>query len=891
MGLVMTIFLSLVDMGCGGATKGPGGRTRPPITKPSKDTATPAVSTAARPEMLPAHVIARFEDENSVPYVARRGDEMLLVFNAKGRIFSRLLGADGAPKSDQFDLGVNVTDVSTAAIAPLGDGWLVTWVEGAKGNATIRVVNVDATGRARGPASMLAQSADAVGFVDIIAGQNNALVVWEVPRDAYFDVVAVPMKPGQTPGAGVVLAHRVLGWGIAPNDGGAAIATLVDVSPDASEEGRMGRVLYADVDLDGKVSPPVTVSSEATAQGDLVVTRSGSRTVLAWTDMREIDASVYVAAVERGGRIVTQPRRATPALGEQALVSLVSGAGPKPRTLLAWEDLSRAPRDGRLIHLGVLDADGVLQNERASLVFSAVGPPDIVADGDGFAVTTLAPMGSATRPVMADTPIWPAFVRFGPDLSVRAAEPLRADAFASTDGIPDLVRSLSCHASTCTAMASGPGAPATIAMVGLPARTSAWLPPASRDPEPVPPMARAVSSIYDGEHLAKVASTELSGGTTVAAWVTYFIESTDIARANPSKKGEPLAVVGVRTVSPSGTLGKTQIVSNRAVSIGGVALAHTPNFDEAAMVWVSRDKTETQVQVAKFGTDLTKITQKPLTDVKRKATKGEVPNEASDVAIAYAPATDPKGGADDGWIVAWVDTRDGNAEVYAARVDRSLRKVVADRRITEAPGDSAEVQIVVRGKEVFLVWSDARQNPDEGNGDMYAVRLDARTLREVGPSMRLFASTGHSRSPAAALAGDNVVVAWIEDAAADTTNIDAGVRIATLDSRGALTGAPLLLRGDQGSTVSSVAVTCAASSCRAVTAAAIRESMQIDAFELNPGAPLGPRKTLISLSGGANADVSPSFAGPSATTLFFGDDSIGGNGRVRYLSIGWSANK
>mgnify|MGYP000382005785 CR=1 FL=1 len=887
----MTIVLSLVDIGCGGAAKGPPGRTRPRITKPAVETSTPRTTTTARPEMLPAHVIARFDDENSVPYIARRGDDLLLVFNAKGRLFSRLLGADGSPKSDQFDLGASVTDVSTAAIAAVGDAWLVAWVEGSKGNSTIRAVTLDASGRPRGAASMLAQSADGVGFVEIVPGPNSALVVWEVPRDAYFDVIAVPMKLGQTPSAGVVLAHRVLGWGIAPNDGGAAIGTLVDISPDASEEGRMGRVLYADVDLDGKVSPPVTVSSDATAQGDLVVSRAGSRTVLAWTDMREIDASVYVAAVERGGRVVTQPRRATPALGEQALVALVGGAGAKPRTLLAWEDLLRAPREGRLIHLGLLDADGVLQNERASLVFSAVGPPDIVADGDGFAVTTLAPMGSATRPVTADSPIWPAFVRFGPDLSVRAAEPLRAEPFASTDGVPDLVRSLSCHAGTCTAMASGPGTPATVAMIGLPVRTSSWIAPASRDPEAVPPMARAVTSIYDGDHLAKVASTELSGGTTVAGWVTYFIESNEAAQGKPTKKAEPLAVVGVRTVSPTGTLGKTQIVSNRAVSIGGVAMARTPNLDEAAMAWVSRDKSETQVQVAKFGADLTKITQKPLTNVKRKVAKGDVPNEASDVAIAYAPATDPKGGADDGWIVAWVDTRDGNAEVYAARVDRNLRKVVADRRITEAPGDSAEVQIVVRGKEVVLVWSDARQNPDEGNGDMYAVRLDARTLREVGPSMRLFASSGHSRSPAAALAGDNIVVAWIEDAAADAANADAGVRIATLDGRGALTGAPLLLRGDAGSTVSSVALTCAASSCRAVTAAAIRESMQIDAFELNPGAPPGPRKTLVALSGGANADVSPSFAGPSASTLFFGDDSVGGNGRVRFLSIGWTTKK
>ena len=118
-----------------------------------------------------------------------------------------------------------------------------------------------------------------------------------------------------------------------------------------------------------------------------------------------------------------------------------------------------------------------------------------------------------------------------------------------------------------------------------------------------------------------------------------------------------------------------------------------------------------------------------------------------------------------------------------------------------------------------------------------------------------------------------------------------GVRIATIDGRGALAGATILLRGDEGSTISSVALTCSATRCRAVTAAAIRESMQIDAFEVNPGAPPGPRKTLVALSGGANADVSPSFAGPSASALFFGDDSVSGSGRVRYMSIDWTTKK
>ena len=136
-----------------------------------------------------------------------------------------------------------------------------------------------------------------------------------------------------------------------------------------------------------------------------------------------------------------------------------------------------------------------------------------------------------------------------------------------------------------------------------------------------------------------------------------------------------------------------------------------------------------------------------------------------------------------------------------------------------------------------------------------------------------------------------MVIAWIEDAATSATSGDSGVRIAVLDERGTLAGAPQLIRGEEKSTISSVALTCSAMRCRVVTASAIRESMQLDAFDLSPGAPPGPRKTLMTLTGSGNGDVSPSFAGPSANQLFFGDDAGSDKGRVRFMTIAWPGAK
>src|SRR6185436_16949805 len=159
--------------------------------------------------------------------------------------------------------------------------------------------------------------------------------------------------------------------------------------------------------------------------------------------------------------------------GEQALVALVAtpyskGPASSKRALIAWEDLLKAPREGRLIHLATLSPDGVLSKERASLTFDAGGPPDLVPDGDGFAALTIAPLPDDTS---KDRALWPWYVRFGPDLSVLAAEPIRAVPFGE-DGKPDATWALTCSGGACSSLASGgqPGAP--LSMVTLPIRES-----------------------------------------------------------------------------------------------------------------------------------------------------------------------------------------------------------------------------------------------------------------------------------------------------------------------------------------------------------------------------------------------------------------------------------
>jgi len=924
---VVAMALGGPSLGCGGAPPQKKTAARPARAKKPP---APAPKPASPIPLLPAHVVAELTDENATPYFARRGQDGLLLYSANGRWKTRLVSNDGTPKAEALDVAPVATNVAIAALRASGDGYLAAWIEPVAKNSAIKLMALDAAGKALGPPALVLQATDEVSWVEILPNDTKgALLLWETPRDERSDLTLVPVVGGKPQGAPRAAVRDALQWEAAATSKGAAIAFVAAAQPGAGGGGganteeatgsKTGRVLLVEVDAGGAAAAPVVVSADPTAHADVEIVEIGGKHLLAWTDARSLDANVMLAVVGPGGAITAPPRKATAPLGEQALVALVAAPGgpgeaPSDRALLAWEDLLAAPREGRVIRLATVGSDGAVSKERASMILTASsGAPDLAATKDGFAAVTLAPASlSSSKPAAEgaeEARVWPTYVRFGPDLRVLAAEPIRSEPFAKnpTDPfLPYLVRGLSCQGDTCTALALGAGTPMPLAIVPLPVRESRWDPPARREPEEQLPRATGATALHAGDHMSKVTGADFPSGGSLVAWVTYHLEAPD--GDAKGKADEALATLGVTSIAAQGAPGKTVVLSTRAVSIGGVAVAPAPapkdaktKADEAAVAWVAREKSgEAQVFVTKVGPGGEKLGQKKLTVVPRKKREG-VPSESSDVAIAFAPSAAPaQGGAKvtaadtgDGWIVAWVDTRDGNAEVYVAKVDRTLKKVVPDRRVTTAPGDSAEVQIAVRGREAWLVWSDARANADEGTGDIYLARLDTRTLVKVGEETRLFASAGHSRSPVFAPSPEGLLVAWIEEAVGPDKQGagEGGVRIAALDEKGQVRGAPVLVRGEEGAAVSSVALSCGAGAarglCRGVLASAVGETQVLGAFEVSPGAPAGPLKTLAALGGGTTQDVSPSLSGPGASSLFFADNAVNGSGRVRWMTLAW----
>ena len=238
---------------------------------------------------------------------------------------------------------------------------------------------------------------------------------------------------------------------------------------------------------------------------------------------------------------------------------------------------------------------------------------------------------------------------------------------------------------------------------------------------------------------------------------------------------------------------------------------------------------------------------------------------------------------DGGWIVAWVDWRDGNGEVYAAKVDRDLARLSPDQRITKAPGDKADVALASAGGLAWLAWSDPRESPREGVGDVYVTTLAARDAKRGSDEVRVLATAAHSRSPAITAVGRGALVAWIEDAppgmdapgAALFARLDETARVADTGSlQSAETGRP-----------TAVALEVSPDGTRAVVARAAHEVVTLDAALVAAAGATARAWPLVDLDAPGAFDAALALAG--GTLVYDDAGATPGERRVRKMTIGW----
>jgi hypothetical protein len=339
-------------------------------------------------------------------------------------------------------------------------------------------------------------------------------------------------------------------------------------------------------------------------------------------------------------------------------------------------------------------------------------------------------------------------------------------------------------------------------------------------------------------------------------------------------------VVAVRVLGAGGkAAGPAVTITRRALSVGGVAIAAGGKpEDGAAVAWVAEDDGDPEVHVAHLDAH-----GKPVKDVRLTMTHGD----ASDVAIAWA---------DGGWLLAWVDTRDGNGEVYASKVGLDLQRLARDERITNAPGDASDVTLLAGPRSdgaVWLAWADPRESPHDGFADVFVATLRARDARPGVADTRVLPTAAHSRSPSLAHGnGDGAVVGWIEEA---PMGVDAahsvayGAMFAWLDQNGRALAEPLRTHGSGDGAPTAVVVMRSGPTIRAVLARSAHDEVVLDALTPDATA-VGTPFPILGLDGPPSLDVSMGLLGD---TLYFNDESEAsaahapGGARVRAAKVVW----
>ena len=109
---------------------------------------------------------------------------------------------------------------------------------------------------------------------------------------------------------------------------------------------------------------------------------------------------------------------------------------------------------------------------------------------------------------------------------------------------------------------------------------------------------------------------------------------------------------------------------------------------------------------------------------------------------------------DDGFAVAWYDTRDGNAEIYARWLDLNGSPHGAEMRLTDDAALSYEVSVDAAGRDLAVAWYDKAAD------GVLTARIglwDRNGARKWFHSM-----PAGTRNPVVRGAGDRLFVAWIQ---------------------------------------------------------------------------------------------------------------------------------
>ncbi|HEX9622414.1 MAG TPA: hypothetical protein VF989_19855, partial [Polyangiaceae bacterium] len=711
----------------------------------------------------------------------------------------------------------------------------------------------------------ISRERDPVLWVDAVPTPRGALVLWARRAQAAAHLFAAPLSAAPPPAGGEagarLIAENVRAWQAVRVPNGAAVAS-VSAPRDASVRGSVElRFLDEQGQIDVAVGRHgvVTVSAEPSAEAELDLARYKDRLVVSWTDVRDADARVYLAAVTLDGKLSTPPRPATTPRGSQSLLQLVAPATPETPPYLAWENLLDRSPSHRRFQLGALGGElGLMTHEAAFTVSANDRVPEVRATGRG-PVVLASSSKCAGKSGSEDCRSVPVIAELDARLEPRAWGPVMA-----TPTEPALIAwGLSCGKGPCFALGAGAGSPAEIIAQPLPNGTPARYAIVDRAAPARLPALTALESLETTDPLADMAAVATDGGQLIAT-VTYFDPTTPYERPSkpaPDGRYAPVrALLSTRLLTSKGREAP-RVISYRARSLGGVSLAPKGGTG-ALLVWSAIDGGKPQVFATLLDARGNKIQQ-------RMITRGA--GDVSDVVAARV---------EDGWVLAWVDERDSDPEIYAVKLDDHLGTRVAEQRITNSPGAATGIRALVRGERVWLVWADARSHAEAGLADVYMAELSTADLGIVAPPKPLATTEAHSHSPELAARRDGAVIGWIEegiDAAARSQA--ASVMLAELDASGRFVAPPQALNVD-GEPMG-ISMDCSVRQCRGLVPVQTGQAAGLWGFVWSNG--VTATSKLSGIAPPARAVIGPAWAGGDA---FFSDGSEA-PARLRRLEARW----
>jgi hypothetical protein len=856
---------ALVAVGCGSSAPRGAAPKRPPSV----------IGTVAvkGPPALRATEIAKVPDGTFGPYVGESNRGALVVWAATeedGRGWVTLpVSADGTPLGAARriadappDVGLVVVrggpEASELAVVSTRRTGLGEWVE---------VTLVRSNGELVVAPRALVELPTRALWVEVVALGERRLVAWAVQTEGTAELRGVVLDAKGEPAADprLLVPTGVRAWQLVGFAGGAAIGA---VRADGAVEVTL---------LDGRGQPrgkPVVVSEPGHAELDFELGALGDVLLVAWSDKRDGESRVYRAVVGSDGGLRATAAPLTGPLGEQALVRLVTRPG-SPRAFVVWE--SPAERDGtvRAFDLVSVDPSGRPGPERGRVRFDSEDGtvPDIAQVGDGVAALTL---GAACRrddtdEDCAEADVLPTFVRFGPGLDVKVSEPFRLEPLGGEPA--ELGFGLSCGATQCFALAALGRAPAPVYAVKLEQRSDTFRPAAVRVGAAARPSIRENRVLASTDALADLALTRAGGGT-LAAYLTDFDPTTPwVKLKTPASDGryEPLRarleLIGLK--ADGSALAPPTPLSIRAHSLGGISLAPamTPGSGgstDLLAAWTGLDLGQPQVFLTLVGPDGARRSQRMLT---RKS------GDASDVATAAIQ---------NGWLVAWVDERDKDPEVYATRVDAKLARIGNEQRLTKAPGPATQVTLAPAGDGAIVAWADARDPQQPGEADISVARVAARDATPLGGERSVLPTRGHSFAPTLEPFDGGVLLAWLERGTPDVAG-SAAVVVVALDATGAAKGEPLrfpLERGEPGA----LALDCATDACHFVVSVRNGAEAWLSAGSFAPSRSSGTLRKLTALGSKTAAGVPLGLEGED---LVYADADSDGRWKFRRALIDW----